>query len=606
MNALAELRRLRRGEPDERRSRKPWGIDHLPALPRRGQPKPPSGLLGPESLQVLPRRLHAGGTWCESFAVTGYPREVSPGWLAPLASYPGPVDVSIHVEPIANDQAARHLRRQLARLESTRRIEVKKERLSDPALEIAAEDAADLGAAIARGEGRLFRVGLYVTVRAPDEEMLAAEVHRVRALCASLLLETRPVTFRALQGWITTLPLGLDLIKLRRTFDTRALAAAFPFASAETEGTAGILYGRNATTAGLVFVDRFALENHNQVVLARSGAGKSYLAKLLILRSLYAGIEVLVIDPENEYSRLARAVGGTEVCLGADGARLNPFDLATPGRPEAFTEQALFIHTLVAALVGGMSPAERAVLDRAVLAAYEKAGISANPSTHSRPAPLLTDVVDLLDLLPGGGALAESLRRYTSGSYRGLFDAPTSITPKGHLVVFSLRNLPAELKMPGALMAMEALWRRVTGGERRPRIVVVDEAWLLLRAGGDDSARFMQRLAKSARKYWCGLTTITQDVDDVIATELGRAVVTNAAHKVLLGQEPQAIEALGKVFNLSEGERSYLLSCPQGHGIVIVGTERAALRVVASEQEHALATSAPEELAEIEAREQAL
>lgn len=565
----------------------------------------PQGLIGPEAVEIMPRRMRAGDTWCETFAVTGYPREVGPGWLAPLASYPGPVDVAVHVEPMPSDEAARHLRRQLARLESTRRIEAKRDRLADPELETAAEDASELGASIARGEGRLFRVGLYVTVRAPDEESLAAEVSRVRSLCASLLLEMRPVTFRALQGWITTLPLGLDLLKLRRTFDTRALAAAFPFASAEVEGHAGILLGRNATTGGLVFVDRFALENHNQVVLARSGAGKSYLAKLQILRALYSDVEVLVIDPENEYGRLARAVGGTEIELGAEGAGLNPLDLAAAGRPEAVTEQTLFMHTLVAALLGDLSVAERATLDRAVLSAYEHAGITADPRTHRQATPLLADVVACLDALPEGSGLADGLRRYATGSHTGLFNRPTTVRPDGHLVVFSLRNLPAELKMSGALMAMETIWRRVVRGERRRRIVVVDEAWLLLRAGGDAGAQFMWRLAKSARKYWCGLTTITQDVDDVIATDLGRAVVTNASHKILLGQEPQAIEALGSAFGLSQGERSFLLTCSRGEGVLILGNERAAVRVIASEREHLLATTDPEELATIEAREEA-
>jgi len=575
-------------------------------LGRRRQPQAvprPRGLVGPEAVELFPRRMRAGDTWTETFAVTGYPREVSPGWLAPLASYPGPVDVALHVEPMPNEEAARHLRRQLARLESTRRIEAKRARLSDPELDTAAEDASELGASIARGEGRLFRVGLYVTVRAADEESLAAEVGRVRSLCASLLLDMRPVTFRALQGWITTLPLALDLLRLRRTFDTRSLAAAFPFASAEIDGTSGVLLGRNATTGGLVFVDRFALDNYNQVILARSGAGKSYLAKLQILRALYTGADVLVVDPENEYGRLARAVGGTQITLGADGARLNPLDLAAAGQPEALTEQTLFVHTLAAALLGELSVAERAVLDRAVLAAYERAGITADPSTHTRPAPVLADVVATLEQSPGGAGLADGLHRFTDGSHVGLFDQPTTVAPAGHLVVFSLRDLPAGLKPAGALMAMETIWRTVTRGPRRRRIVVVDEAWLLLRAGGEAGAQFMWRLAKSARKYWCGLTTITQDVDDVIATDLGRAVITNASHRILLRKEAQAVEAIAKVFALSEGERSFLLACPQGEGILILGNERAAVRFVASEREHDLATTKPEELDALEARE---
>jgi type IV secretory pathway VirB4 component len=564
---------------------------------RRSSPSPPAGLLGPDAMEILPRRVYAGETWCETFAVLGYPREVAPGWLAPLLAYPGPVDVALHVEPVPNDEAARHLRRQLARFESTRRIEAKEERLADPETETAAQDAAELAGQLARGEGRLFRVGLYVTVRAPSEEALEREVHRVRAVCSSLLLDTRPVTFRAVQGWLSTLPLGIDALRLRRTFDTKALASSFPFASAELESVGGIFLGRNATTGGLVFVDRFGLENHNQVVLARSGAGKSYLAKVQILRSLYEGIEVLVIDPEDEYRRLAEAVGGIVVKLGAAGERVNPLDLAEAGKPEAITDQALFVHTVVSSLIGELAAEGRALLDRAILAAYEGAGITADPRTHARPAPVLADVVAHLRDERGGSSLADRLEPYVSGSHRTLFDGPATVRPEGHLVVFSLRDLPEELKTTGTLLALDAVWRTVARGERRPRVVVVDEAWWLLGAGRDAGARFLQRLAKSARKHWCGLTAITQDVADVLSSELGQAVVTNAAHQVLLGQSPQAMEALARAFNLSAGEQSYLLTCDRGQGILAVGTERAALQIVASEAEHRLATSDPAELA---------
>ncbi|MGH2693325.1 MAG: VirB4 family type IV secretion system protein [Actinomycetota bacterium] len=572
---------------------------NVPALLRRkAQPPPPAGVIGPEAMEVFPRRLRAGETWCETFCVTGYPREVSPGWLAPLLAYPGPVDVALHVEPVENAEAAKHLRRQLARFESTRRMEAKRDQLGDPGLEAAAHDAAELAAELARGEGRLFRAGLYVTVRAPSEEALEREVSRVRSLCASLLLDTRPVTFRVLQGWLTTLPLGIDALRMRRTFDTKALAASFPFASAELETAGGIFLGRNATTGGLVFVDRFALDNHNQVILARSGAGKSYLAKVQILRSLYSGVEVLVIDPENEYERLAETVGGTVIRLGPGGERLNPLDLAHAGDADAVTEQALFCHALVSALVEDVSAEEQAALDRAILAAYAGAGITADPKTHARPAPLLAHVLAHLRQTPQGLGLAGRLEPYTSGSRRALFDKATTVRPEGHLVVFSLRDLQSEeLKTAGTLVALDAVWRRVVRGERRPRVVVVDEAWWLVAAAGGAGARFMQRLAKSARKHWCGLTAISQEVGDLLSTDLGRAVVANAAHQVLLRQEPQEAEALARVFNLSDGERSYLLTCDKGQGILAVGTERAALQVVASEAEHRLATSSPAELA---------
>lgn len=560
----------------------------------------PSGLLAPDSLEVESRRLRAGDTWSQSFAVTGYPREVGPGWLSPLLGYPGPADVALHVEPVPNDVAASQLRKQIARLESTRRIDASKVKLADPEIEVAADDAKHLAAGVARGEGRLFKVGLYVTVRAASPEALEAEVRKVRSLASSLLLDARPLTFRQVEGWFSTLPLALDRVSLRRTFDTGALASCFPFDSAELNHEGGILLGRNASTGGLVFLDRFALENHNQVVLARSGAGKSYFAKLTVLRSLYHGIEVLVIDPENEYERLAKAVGGSVVRLGAASSRLNPLDLSDPGRPESLMEQSLFIHTLIQTLVGGVTNDEKACLDAAILRAYQEAGITADPKTHSRPAPLLAAVAAFLSEEPDGAGLARRLRPAIFGSYRGLFDSPTTVKPEGHLVVMSLRDIPEEMKPAATLLGLDAVWKRVTRGERRPRIVVVDEAWWLLGSGLDHAARFMQRLAKSARKNWCGLTTITQDVADVLGSDLGQSVISNAASHVLMGQSPQAVESLAKAFNLSDGEISYLLSCDQGQGLLSVGIERVPLQVEASPEERSLVTSHPAEVAELE------
>ncbi len=563
--------------------------------------KKPSGFLLPDSIELEPRRLRAGDTWCQSFAVTGYPREVGPGWLTPLLGYPGRLDVALHVEPLPNEVAALRLRRQMARLESTRRIGASRLRLADPEVDAAATDAGELAASIARGEGRLFRVGLYFTVRAATREGLEAEATKVRSLAASLLLDVRPTTFRVAEGWVTTLPIALDALDLKRTFDTHALAACFPFAGAELNHEAGVLYGRNASTGGLVFCDRFGLENHNQVILARSGAGKSYFAKLTLLRSLYRGIEALVVDPENEYERLAHAVGGVVLRLGAGGARLNPLDLFTPGRPGALLEQCLFVHALIQTLLGELSAEERACLDGAILTAYERAGITADSRTHARPAPLLRDLVAVIAEGAEGASLARRLQPFATGSHRGLFDAPTTLRPEGHLVVFSLRDVPEELKSAATLLALNAVWKRVTHPERKPRLVVVDEAWWLLRSGLEHAARFLHRLAKSARKNWCGLTTITQDVSDVLGSDLGQAVLTNATSHVLLGQSPQAAGALSKAFCLSEGEIAYLASCDRGEGLFSVGTERVQLRVEASEEEGRLISTSPEFLAELEA-----
>jgi len=576
----------------------------------------PATPFGPDSVEVHPRALRVGEGWCRSFAVTGYPREVGRGWLEPLCAHPGRLDVALHIAPVPAALAAERLRRQLARLESGRRADAAKGRLADPDVEVAAEDARELAAGLARGEQKLFRVALVLTVHAGDEKLLDAECARVRALCASMLLDARPATWRSLQGWASSLPLGVDALGQRRAFDTDALAASFPFASAELSATNGVLYGTTASGTGLVSWDRFAQDNHNSVILARSGAGKSYLAKLEALRSLYQGIEIAVVDPEDEYRRLAETVGGAYVHLGAPGVRVNPFDLDTspgtgaggggrgddplgddpgdePGDALAsgpVVRRALFVHTLVAVLLGEKpDPATAAALDRGLVSAYESAGITADPRSHARPAPLLADLAAALDADgdPAAHTLAARLAPYVSGTHRGLFDGPTTTRPDGHLVVFSLRDLPDELKAAGTLLTLDAIWRRVSDPARRKRrLVIVDEAWLLMaeRSG----AEFLFRMAKSARKHWAGLTVVTQDAADLLGSPLGQAVVANAATQILLRQAPQTIDTLAESFGLSAGERAYLLGAARGQGLLAAGQDRVAFSALASPAEDAI------------------
>ncbi|MEV4364435.1 ATP-binding protein [Nonomuraea sp. NPDC049625] len=545
-----------------------------------------------------------------SFAVIGYPRDVGAGWLEPLLTYPGRLDVSLHVEPIPQQVAAMRLRRQLARLESASRSDAQHGRLQDFAAEAAADDATDLADSLARGHGRLFKVGLYLTIHAPTEPALAAEVERVRALAASLLLDAQPATFRALQGWTTTLPLGVDSIQATRTFDTTALAAAFPFTSPDlttTIGETGVLYGLSATSSGVVLWDRYAQDNHNSVVLARSGAGKSFFTKLETLRLLYQGVEVAVVDPEDEYARLAQAVGGTCLHLGAAGVRWNPFDLPASHGPhdDVLSRRAMFLQTLIATMLGGtqLTPQMRAALDSAIIATYQAAGITRDPDTWTRPAPLLADLVTTLTKEIGGQAeaeLAAQLAPYVSGSYRELFDGPTTTHPAGHLTVFSLRDLPEEMKAVGTLLALDAIWRKVANPrDRKKRLVVVDEAWLLMKE--PEGARFLFRMAKAARKHWAGLAVVTQDAADLLGTELGQAIVANAANQILLRQAPQAIGAVGDAFDLTDGERQFLLTAERGEALLVAGpASRAAFHVIASPREVELITTDPAHLAQLD------
>ncbi|WHT20193.1 ATP-binding protein [Crossiella sp. CA-258035] len=569
-----------------------------------------SGVFTPDAITIGARHLEVGGEQVASFAVTGYPREVHPGWLQPLLTYPGRLDVSLHVEPIDPVTAASRLKKRITQLGSTPAAQ------QDRQAAIALGDAEDLADRVARSQDKLFRFGLYLTVHAHTPHELATEVAAVRALAASLLLDAKPASYRSLQGWVTTLPLGLDQLQLRRTFDTTALAAGFPFTSPDLPAPnpasagvpTGVLYGFNLGSQGLVHHDRFACDNHNSVILGCSGAGKSYLVKLEALRSLYRGVQVLIVDPEDEYARLAAAIGGTHLRLGAEGIHLNPLDLPVHTRPDgrrtaprdALVRQSLFLHTVVALLLGTeLDATERLCLDRAIAATYATAGITADPRTWLRPAPLLTDLAATLGRSREAAAagLAGRLQPYTTGAYSGLFAGPTTLRPEGHLVVLSLRELAEELKPLGTLLALDAVWRQVSNTAiRRPRLVVVDEAWLLMRQPA--GAEFLFRMAKAGRKHWAGLTVATQDAADVLGSEIGKAVIANAATQILLRQAPQAIEEIGHAFTLSAGERQFLLSAAQGQGLLATGTHRVAFQALASPAEHTLITTNPAELAE--------
>ena len=594
-------------------------------LTRRGRAAPAAplpgggqdGLPAPPALQIAARHVEIDGDCAATLAVTGYPAEVAPGWLEPLTSYPGRLDIALHIEPVPSAVAADRLRRQRARLESSRRTWAGQGRLDDPATEAAAADARTLAYQVARGEGKLFRLGLYLTVHGTDPEDLAAQVAGVRALADSLLLSTAPATYRSLQGWVTTLPAGTDALMIRRTMDTASLAAAFPFSSpdlprdpAAPDPLPGVLYGASASGPGLIAWDRWACDNHNSVTLATSGAGKSYLGKLEISRQLYQGTECWVVDPEDEYARLCVALGGAYIHLGAPGVHLNPFDLPDPARarPDALIRRALFAHTVIAVLTGAEpAPAEKAALDKAIMAAYHHAGITADQRTWARPAPLLSGLAAALraDGTPPAVTLADRLVPYTEGTHAALFAAPTTTRPAGHLVVFSLRDLPEELKAIGTLLALDATWRRVSdpAARGRRRLITVDEAWLLMR--DPEGARFLFRMAKASRKHHAGLAAITQDAEDVLATDLGRAVIANSATQILLRQSPQAIAKVAAEFRLSAGERSLLLSAARGTGLLAAGpSARVSFEALASPEENAWCTSDPAEIARLQARQQ--
>lgn len=640
----------------------------------------------PGLVRVAAAHVQAGPTWSTTLAVTGYPPEVGMAWLQPLTSWPGVLDVAVHVEPIPAQAAAARIRRRRIRMESGRRSRADRGSLDDPLVEAVSQDAGDLADKVARGESRLFFTTVLLTVHATTGQDLQEQIAGIRAHAASMLLETEVLTWRQWQGWLSTLPIGADRTGMRRIMDTEALATACPIAGPdlpaalpgedfsfapawgspppnqatgsetdleepwpdETPGDwpdnapgfdGSVLMGMNLVSGGVVTSDRWRLDNHNQVVLARSGAGKSYAIKVAVLREMYNGVRVSVIDPEREYLELARQVGGRVIEIGAPGVSLNPFILAA-GDPDAFTRRCLFLHTLVdVMLTGPLDARHSAALDRAVIATYAAAGITRDPSTWSRPAPsldLLVRVLEEPDAQAGAGEagteLAARLIPWVDGSFAGLFghqDPPASqeelyeqtdsgppVEPDGQLTVWTTRLLPEELRPVGMLLATDAIWRAIDRrtpdayAETEPdgpdapdrperarwpvrQLVVVDEASMLLSEPA--GARFLARLAKTSRKRKAGLLLITPDVVDLLSSDLGEVVLANAATVLLLRQAPQAIQTLTRACALSPGEAQFLTTARRGQGLLLAAA-RIPIDIVASPREDAIGSADPEDL----------
>ena len=556
----------------------------LSRIPRPAA-RPPSPF-GPDAIEVGPRAVRIGDGWCASFAIVGYPREVGHGWLEPLTAHPSRLDVALHIEPVPANIAADRLRRQLARLESGRRADAAKGRLGDPDVEVAAEDARELAAGLARGEQKLFRVGLYLTVHARSEKALGAECARVRAVCNSMLLDAQPSTWRTLQGWTSTLPVGVDALGQRRSFDTDALAASFPFASAELSATQRrpLRHRHQRVGAGAVGPLRPGQPQLGHPGPLRCGQvlpGQARSPPLPLPRDRGRGGRPRGrVPPAGRDRRRRLCPSWRPRCPGQPlrprpGTRrrspagrcsstpslpccsaANP----TPPRPRRST--------------GGSSPPT------------SRSGSpptpAATPARH--PCSATSQPPSSADGDPAARTLAARLAPFTTGTHRGLFDGPTTTRPDGHLIVFSLRDLPGELKAAGTLLTLDAIWRRVSDpANRKRRLVTVDEAWLLM--SEPSGAEFLFRMAKSARKHWAGLTVVTQDAGDLLGSPLGQAVIANAATQILLRQAPQSIDTLAEAFGLSAGERAYLLGAARGQGLLAAGVDRVAFTALASAEE---------------------
>lgn len=555
-------------------------------------------IIAPSVIEVDFDYLKINNRFVRTMFVAGYPRYVSANWLSPLINFEQSLDTSLFIYPVESKTILDDLRRKIAEMEAEISTDAERGRVIDPATQAKLEDAFTMQEQLTKGIERFFQFGLYITLSADTIEKLNQTSKEIESTLASLLIIPKHATLQMEEGFKTTLPLALDFLNITRNMDTTSLATTFPFTSSELTANEGIMYGINENNGSLIIFDRFTLENYNSVIFAKAGAGKSFLVKLEILRSFMFDAEIIVIDPENEYETLCNAVGGENIIFSFNSkSKINPFDLAQvreEGENE-LNQKILSLHSLFKIIMGNMTASEEAILDRALMATYQMKGITQEPTTQTKEPPLMEDLYKTLMGMedPLSRSLADRIEKFVRGSFSGIFDQRSNIDIKNRFTVFSLRDLEASLRPIAMFIILDFIWTKVRK-ELKKRILVVDEAWFMMRT--PDSADFLNSIAKRARKYYLGLTTVTQDVEDFLKDDIGKSIITNSSIQVLMKQHPAALEKVGSVFYLSEGEKQFLLSCEIGEGLFFAGNNHVAVKVVASSQEHQLVTSKPQEI----------
>ncbi len=560
-------------------------------------------VIAPAALEVNPGYLRIGDFFVKTLFILNYPRYLSAGWFNSIINMPNLLDISIFVHPIDTASALRKLRKKVTSLEAELSEREEKGLIRDPMLETAYQDIENLRNNLQQAQEKLLSVGVYITIYAPTAEELARIEDKINSLFESQLVYVKPATFQHVDGLISTLPLCQDKLLSNTPLNTGPASSFFPFVSLDLTSDKGVLYGVNQHNNSLVIFDRFSLENANQVVFAKAGAGKSYSTKLEIIRSLMLGIDVLVIDPEDEYRRLSDAVGGTvlKISLNSNDS-INPLDIPTIPKDEdpgdVFKSHILNLTGLLKLMLKNVTPEEEAVLDKAITETYASRGITAEVKDFSKfKAPLLEDLQTVLENMDGGKNLATRLYTFTKGTYAGFINKPTSVDVKNRLVIFSIRDLEEELRPIAMYIVLNFIWNLIRS-EMKKRILIIDEAWWMMKY--PDSAAFLYSLAKRCRKYYLGLTTITQNVEEFLDSPLGKPVITNSSLQLLLKQSPSAIEVVAKTFYLTEAEKNLVLQAGVGEGIFFVGLKHVAIRIIPSYFEDKLITTNPEELLEME------
>lgn len=559
-------------------------------------------LLSPAGFEIHTNYVQIGEKYARTIFAFTYPQILDTGWLAPVITLDQEMNVSLFIHPTNTSKVLKELTKKTAQIQSQIAFQQEKGKVRNPQLELALQNVEELRDKLQQGTQRLFKFGLYITFFANSPEQLDEIENKIRALLRNKMVYAKPAVFQQEQGFVSTLPLETDRLRLHTSLNTAPLSSTFPFISSDLSDNKGVLYGINRHNNSLILLERFSLENANMVVFAKAGSGKSYAVKLEILRSLMQGIDVIIIDPEKEYKYLAETVDGSFIDISLTSPHhLNPFDLSIPGpgeRPsDILRNNIINLVGLIRIMLGGLSPKEDAIIDKALTETYAIRDITPDSDFSNIEPPVMQDLHTILRGMTGAEELVIRLEKFVSGSYSGFFNQPTNVELRKKTVVFSIRDMEDELRPLAMYIILHYIWN-IIRSERKKRMLVVDEAWWMMQH--KDAASFLFGIAKRCRKYYLGLTTITQDVTDFIESSYGKPILTNSSIQLLLKQSPAAIEVVQKTFNLTNQEKYMILQCSVGEGILFAGNKHVAIQIVASFTEDQIITSDPAQLLEIE------
>jgi conjugal transfer ATP-binding protein TraC len=559
-------------------------------------------IIAPSALKIGPRELNLGDKFVRTFFVISYPRYLGESWFAPIINLDRVFDVSIFIHPVDTVKVLRQFQKKVAEVQSQINAREEKGMVRDPMLDTAYQDLENLRDSLQQAQEKIFDVGLYVSIYAESAEELDKVESEIRSILESKLVYVKPALFQQEQGYRTILPIGTDELEVHSKLNSTPLSSVFPFVSFDLTSDRGILYGINRHNSSLILFDRFSLENYNSITFAKSGSGKSYATKLEILRTLMFDTEVIVLDPEREYEYMAEAVGGRYFKISLNSEHhINPFDLPIPGQDESaesvLRSNIINLVGLFRLMLGGLSAEEDAIIDRAISETYALKDITANSDFANIEPPLMSDFELVLGGMEGGESLAERVTKYTKGTWSGFINKPTNVDINKKFVVFSLRDMEDELKPIAMYIVMHHIWSAIRK-ELKKRLLVIDEAWWMMKS--EDTASFLLSLAKRGRKYYLGLATITQDVDDFLKSPYGLPIITNSSIQLLLKQSPTSMDKLQQTFNLTDEEKYLLLESNVGEGIFFAGLKHVAIKTYASYTEDQIITSDPSQVLAIE------